>query len=174
MSGISPEGDEVLESEIASLAVGFDLLSDHVIIADTKGIVLYMNPAAEKKTGFSKEEIIGQNGGKIWGHQMGEKFYASLWETILVQKKAFSGEVKNIKKDGTEYWAELRITPVLNDNGDVHFFIAIEPDITERKIEDEKLFESKAALSRYLNEREVRMVELKKQIRTLEEAKENN
>lgn len=160
--------NEILRSEVVVLAPSFDLLSDHVVITNIEGIVLYMNPAAEKKTGFSKEEVIGHEGGKLWGNLMEKKFYETLWDTIAVQKKPFSGDVKNRKKDGTEYWAELRITPVLDDTGEVSFFIGIEPDITERKMESEKLKQNKDALFHYLAGREVRMAELKKQIRSLE------
>ena len=160
------EAHRTLAEEIAPLTPGFDLLSDHVIITDVDGHVLYMNAAAEKKTGYSKEEVIGKNGGKIWGGLMEKEFYTALWESIKTHKQTYVGEVKNRAKDGTEYWAELRITPVLDNDGNIQCFIGIEPDVTARKEADEKLNATKDKLFHFLAEREVRMMELKKQLRS--------
>ena len=49
------------------------------------------------------------------------------------QKNPFVGEVKNKRKDGTDYWQEIHISPILAENGEVIFFIGIEPNITDRK-----------------------------------------
>lgn len=122
-----------LTGQIQSIKAGFDLLNDHVIITDENGNILYANKAVENSTGFSIEEILGKNPADLWGGQMGTDFYEKMWHTIKIDKKPYVGEVQNKRKDGSLYWQELHISPILNNEGDVIFFIGIEPNISERK-----------------------------------------
>ena len=119
--------------ELEPIKRAFDLLKDHVVITDENGNILYANKAVEEKTGFSIEEAIGKNPADLWGGKMAQDFYEKMWHTIKTEKKPFVGEVRNVKKDGKEYWQELHISPILDASGEVKFFIAIEPDITDRK-----------------------------------------
>jgi len=121
------------QNEIESLKKGFDLLDDHVIITDADGNIVYANKAVEKNTGFSTSEVLGKKPGEIWGGRMPPEFYKRMWHTIKEQKQPFVGEVKNVTKQGKEYWQELHISPVLGKNGDIKFFIGVEPNITDRK-----------------------------------------
>jgi PAS domain S-box-containing protein len=120
-------------SEITPLKKGFDLLADHVVITDENAAILYANKAAEKATGFSAEEMLGKNPGDLWGGNMPDDFYKEMWKTIKEDKKPFVGEVLNKRKDGKEYWQEMHISPMLDEAGNVKFFIAVEPNINDRK-----------------------------------------
>lgn len=135
----SPSPSELKQyiNEVESLTAGFDLLKDHVIITDEHATILYANKAVEENTGFSISEVIGKNPGDVWGGHMEKGFYEGMWHTIKVEKKPFHGEVRNIKKDGSEYWQELLISPILDADGEVQFFIGIEPDITDRKKQEQ-------------------------------------
>ena len=115
------------------LKAAFDNLADHVVITDTQGNVVYANKTVEVATGFSLEEVLGKNPGDLWGGNMPKEFYENMWHTIKEEKKPFVGEVQNKKKDGTLYWQELHISPVLDNQNEVKFFIGIEPNITDRK-----------------------------------------
>lgn len=119
--------------KILPLKAGFDLLGDHVVITDENANILYANKAVERNTGFSANEVIGKNPGDLWGGEMPKEFYEKMWHTIKEEKKPFVGEVKNVRKDGTEYWQELHISPIFDERNEVQFFIGIEPNITERK-----------------------------------------
>jgi PAS domain S-box-containing protein len=119
--------------EVASLKKGFDLLYDHVVITDEHGNILYANQAVERNTGFSPKEIMGKNPGDLWGGNMPPDFYKRMWHTIKVEKKPFVGEVHNVRKDGKEYWQELHISPILDKNQGIKFFIAVEPSIDDQK-----------------------------------------
>ncbi len=124
--------DSVKDLQKFKLAV--DNAYDHIIMTDTEGIVLYANKAAEKITGFSKAEIIGTKAGALWGGLMDKSFYKKLWRTIKINKKSFSGEIRNRRKNGEEYIALSSIAPVLDKNGNVEFFVGIERDITREKM----------------------------------------
>ena len=126
-------GDAERLRQVAVLQQGFDVLNDPVVITDGDGTILYANRAMEQQTGFPAAEAIGKKPGILWGGNMPQEFYAEMWRTIKVEKRTFMGEVKNKRRDGTEYWQELHISPVLDQNGAVRFFIGIEPNITEKK-----------------------------------------
>ncbi len=113
-------------------AVALDDASDHVIITDPEGVILYVNKAAEILTGYSKSEMIG-NRPSLWGKQMPKEFYEKMWRIIKTEKRDFKNEIKNRRKDGTEYDAEVKISPVLGRNNNIDFFVGIERDITKEK-----------------------------------------
>src|SRR3989344_2458357 len=115
----------------------FDALTDHVIITDEDGVILYANRAAEEKTGYSREEMFGKTPGELWGNGMNKEFYRNMWQIIKTEKNEFRGTVLNTRKDGNQYYAELRIYPVHDASGKSVFFIGIEPDITN-VIEEQK------------------------------------
>jgi len=108
---------------IRDLPAGFDAISDHVIITDPDAHIIYANRAAEKNTGYAREEMIGKNPGDLWGGNMPKEFYDKMWQVIKTDKQPFVGEVRNKRKDGTEYWQEVHISPILWDNDDIKFFI---------------------------------------------------
>ncbi|EKD24369.1 MAG: hypothetical protein ACD_81C00037G0006 [uncultured bacterium] len=106
--------------------------SDHIIITDLDGRVIYANKAAENITGYSRAELVG-NRPSLWGKMMSSEFYKDLWETIKTKKKVFVGEITNKRKNGELYVAELRITPLIMDKGLLYGFVGIERDITVQK-----------------------------------------
>ncbi len=124
-------------NDITALKQGFDFVDDHVIITDENANILYANKAMERDTGFSINEVIGRNPADLWGGKMPREFYENMWHKIKEEKKPFIGEVQNIRKDGAEYWQELHISPILDKDGNVRFFIGIESNITERKTRDQ-------------------------------------
>lgn len=113
--------------------------SDHIVITDAEGLIIYANKAVESITGFSRYSCIGKKAGnkELWGGQMTLDFYKKLWKTIKIDKKVFDGEVNNIKKSGQKYVAKISVSPVLNNKGEVMYFVGIERDITREKDVDQ-------------------------------------
>ncbi len=107
--------------------------SDHIIITDAEGTILFANKASEQITGFSSSELIGTKAGALWGKKMPQEFYANMWKVIKDEKKIFYGEINNKRKNGEEYIAAASVSPILDEKGDVHFFVGIERDITREK-----------------------------------------
>ena len=136
--------------EIAPLKRGFDFLDEHVIITDENANILYANRAVEKNTGFPLSEVIGKTPADLWGGNMPKEFYEKMWHTIKTEKKPFVGEVQNKRKDGPAYWQEIHISPVLDKQGSVKFFIGVEPNITDRKKRDQFKEQFISALSHQL------------------------
>lgn len=106
--------------------------SDHIIITDKDGKIMYANKAAEEITGYSRQEMIG-NRPSLWGKQMPDDFYRNMWHTIKEEKRMFTGELTNKRKNGQLYIAESRISPLFDEQGELYGFVGIERDITRQK-----------------------------------------
>jgi PAS domain S-box-containing protein len=118
------------QESLETFRLAVEHASDHIIITDVHGIILFANPAVVHTTGYSPDEIIGKTPA-VWGHQMSEEFNRSMWDTILVKKQIFSGRLTNRRKNGQLYDAESHISPILDDSGSVKYFVGVERDITK-------------------------------------------
>lgn len=125
-----------LAKELEKFKLALDNASDHIIITDPEGIVLYGNAGGERITGYSLSEVVNQKAGKLWHKPMPKEYYEKLWKIIKTNKKTFEGELENKRKNGEIYTAEITISPVLNNQGEIEFFIGIERDITHEKMVD--------------------------------------
>ncbi len=114
--------------EMFKLAV--DQSSNHIIFTDENGIIKFANSSAERMTGYSINEMIGQT-SRLWGGLMGETFYKSLWDTIKIKHQPFVGKIKNRKKNGSYYFSLTRISPLISPEGELLGFVGTEEDITE-------------------------------------------
>ena len=124
---------ENFAEDLEKFKLAVDNASDHIIITDKDGIVLYANQAMEKITGISIKEAIGKKAGSLWGGLMDRKFYEKFWRVILKEKKIFLGEVKNKRKNGKIYYTKVSVSPILDHNKKVTFFVGTERDITQEK-----------------------------------------
>ncbi len=106
--------------------------SDHIIIADKEGKIIYANKAAEKITGYSLDEMVGKTPA-LWGGEMSREFYDHLWRTISKERKPFESEIKNRRKNGEKYTVEAHITPISGEGTEEVFYVGIERDITKEK-----------------------------------------
>ena len=109
-----------------------------VFIADSKGIIEYVNPKINEITGFADEELIGQNPRILGSTEKSKKEYAEIWKTIASGLE-WRGEFRNKKKNGELYWVTASISPVYDNDGILSNYIAIEEDITQRKKDEIEL-----------------------------------
>lgn len=127
----------VQREELNKFKLAVESSFNHIVITDANGGILYANRSAEKMTGFSAEEMMGKTPA-LWGKQMPEDFYGKFWGVIKQEKKPFIGEVTNRRKNGDTYLASISVSPILDKQGEVTFFVGIERDITdERKHQDD-------------------------------------
>ena len=113
-----------------------------VIITDREGTIHWINTEFSRMTGYSREDVVGQNTRVLKAGTHDQSFYADLWRTIL-SGSAWHGEMVNRRKDGSLYTEEQSITPVFNEHQEVAHFIGIKRDITARKRMEGELRESK-------------------------------
>lgn len=127
---------ENLAADLKKFKWALDDASDQVTIMDPEGIVVYANKAVERITGYSPEDTVGKKAGVVWNSPMPTDFYQNLWYTTKDQKRAFVGEIQNRRKNGEIYIAQISLSPVLDEEGRVIFFVGIERDITKEKEAD--------------------------------------
>lgn len=109
--------------------------TNHTVITNSEGIILYANRAAQKTTGFSEQEIIG-NTPRLWGGLMSPEFYRDLWRRKS-SGLPFEGEILNRKKSGEVYYAMAHIAPIFNKQNQVVGFIGTEEDLSDLKNQQE-------------------------------------
>lgn len=126
------------QETLAKLANAVEQAADSIFITDRNGVIEFVNPAFERLTGYSKEEVVGRKGNILRSGQLAEEFYATLWKTILAGRP-FRGEFVNRRKDGTLFYEEKTITPVLNEHGQITHFVSVGRDIGERKRAEETI-----------------------------------
>ncbi|WP_373036117.1 GGDEF domain-containing protein [Sulfurimonas sp.] len=110
------------------------ILDRYVVSAKTKkdSTIIDVSSAFEVSSGYIKEELIGKPMNIIRHESNPKSLYKDMWKTIL-NKKEWSGEIKNRRKNGEEFWLDQNIIPVLNDDGKIDSFFSVGEDITIKK-----------------------------------------
>ncbi len=114
------------------------VISQGVVITDTKRHVISSNASFTSITGYSESEIIGRTCKFLQGPLSNPLTVAEINEA-LNNNSEFDGEILNYRKDGTPFWNELAISPIFNSNGLLTHYIGVTRDITERKYAEEQL-----------------------------------
>ena len=126
------------ELELQRIEQAVEASGHAIFITDPDGTIEYVNPAFEKMTGFAREAVVGETPSVLDSGEMSAEFFDELWDTVL-SGEVWEAEIVNRRKDGKRYTAMQTIAPVI-DNGEIHAFVAVHDDITERK-EREKTLE---------------------------------
>lgn len=111
-------------------------LDASVVITDTRGNIEYVNPFFEENTGYSFEEVKGQNPRILKSGNQSKEVYTQLWDTINAGE-TWTGEFQNKRKDGSLFWEKVTINPVYGDSDEIESFVAVKMDITKEKEEAE-------------------------------------
>jgi two-component system, cell cycle sensor histidine kinase and response regulator CckA len=122
-------GRKRAEEERQRLMTAFEQTAEAILVTDPQGIIQYVNRGFERITGFTREEVIGENPSIIKSGRQNAEFYQELWKTISMGGK-WMGRFINKKKDGTLFTDETSISPVLNEKGKIINYVGVKRDIT--------------------------------------------
>lgn len=121
-----------LEDENRTLRQILTSSSDPILITTKEAKIVYVNPAWEKLTGYSFDEVIGENPRILQSGKTPQRVYKKMWRTLIQCKTFTSDEVINRKKNGTEYQIRASIYPVIR-NDEICYYVELQHDITETK-----------------------------------------
>ena len=125
--------DTYLQNKLFEKENLLKIVDENVLISitDKDGVIIHVSESFSQFTQYKKEELIGET-HKILKHEdTDDSFYKEMWNTISLGK-TFNCEIKNRKKEGELYWANLTITPVFRNNEIVNY-TAVRSDITDKK-----------------------------------------
>ncbi|GAK56110.1 PAS sensor protein [Candidatus Vecturithrix granuli] len=135
-------------AELRKLSQAVEQSANTVVITDVQGNIEYVNPKFAETTGYTVEEVRGQNPRILKSGQQDAEFYQKLWQTIMSGRE-WHGEFHNKRKDRSLYWEQATIAPISDARGKITHFIAVKEDITERKRAEEALRESRQQLESF-------------------------
>lgn len=103
-----------------------------VVITDTEGRIEYVNPKFTQVTGYTQDEVLGENPRILKSGETPSEDYKQLWDTILSGNE-WRGEFHNRRKNGELFWENASISPIKDKDGVITHFLAVKEDITARK-----------------------------------------
>ena len=119
-----------VEKERILLATAVEQAAESIIISDRPGTIQYVNPAFERLSGFTPEEIIGQNFRILKSDKHDEAFYRKMY-AVISRGKIWKGRTTNRMKDGTLLEFEAIISPIHDSSGEIINFVSVNRDITQ-------------------------------------------
>lgn len=105
--------------------------AEGVMVTDTDGKIIDVNPAFEKITGYVKEEVVGKNPSILSSGRHDANFYKMMWKNIKT-KGHWQGEIWNKRKDGQIYQELLTISAIRNNTGDIQYYVGIFNDVSNK------------------------------------------
>jgi diguanylate cyclase (GGDEF)-like protein/PAS domain S-box-containing protein len=126
-----------VEAELQIAAIAFES-QEGMVITDANNVIVKVNQAFTKITGYSSEELVNRKMKLLKSGQHNTEFYAAMWNS-LIHTGAWQGEIWNQLKSGEVHPQFVTITAVKNKHGRVINYVANYTDITERKVIEEKV-----------------------------------
>ncbi|MDA3838588.1 MAG: response regulator [Candidatus Delongbacteria bacterium] len=141
---INSEQESIIEdriSDIKRLGIILEQTEEDIIITDLEGNITYVNPAFERKTGYSSSEVIGKNPRLLKSGKQSDEIYKEMWDTIK-NGKVWRGTVINKNKDGSFIEEDSTISPMRNHDNKNHGYFAVKRDMTEHNKMERQLRQS--------------------------------
>lgn len=121
-----------------------------ISITDAKADILYVNRAFETLTGYSYDGLLGKNESILSSKATPDSIYRQMWNSIR-SKRAWSGTLVNRTHDGDDYIASVTISPVLDQTGEIAFFLGMHRDVTHEHELETQLRQQKARIETVLD-----------------------
>ncbi|WP_295412998.1 bifunctional diguanylate cyclase/phosphodiesterase [uncultured Thiodictyon sp.] len=128
---------ERAESELRIAATAFES-QQGMMITDAQGVILRVNQAFIRLTGYSAEESVGQTPRLIQSGRHSADFYGAMWRGLLATGH-WQGELWNRRKDGEVYAVWVTISAVADDTGRVTHYVGTQTDMTQHKAAEAKI-----------------------------------
>jgi PAS domain S-box-containing protein len=143
------------EERMRLLESAVENTQDGILITEANQIdkpgpeLLYVNQAFTRITGYDLTEVLGRTPRLLQGPKT-DRSQLDKIRTALQEQKPVQVELLNYRKDGSEFWVELNIVPIANENGEFTHWVALQRDITERKEAESEIIASRQQISNIL------------------------
>ena len=136
-----------------------ECMTESVLITDADlnepgPYIISVNPAFEKMTGWTKEEVIGKTPRILQGPGTDHEIFKNLIDK-LHRGETWSGRTINYRKDGSEFYMQWSIVPIRNEAWEIHQYLAVQKDVTH-------LVETEQKLQEAMQDERKRLVEIEK------------
>ncbi|PWU08746.1 MAG: hypothetical protein C5B47_04255 [Verrucomicrobia bacterium] len=155
-----------VEDELARMALVVNRTDNAIVIADSKGRIEWINRAFSTLTGYNNEEVHGLKPGSfLQGPQSDPEIIKKISESL---RKGVSckAEILNYTKTGAQFWLDLEIQPLREPDGQLTGFMAIQTDVTARKLGERELIEAKESAEAAYRARSEFLAVMSHEIRT--------
>ena len=127
-----------VEGRLQLTANVFTHAREGILITDTKGNIVEINDTFSRITGYSREEVLGQNPRMLRSGRQSAEFYVAMWKALL-ENGYWSGEMWNRRKNGEDYAELISISAVHDKDGKIISYLSLFTDITEMKEHQQQL-----------------------------------
>lgn len=140
LTRISRKEEQKLSQALDELAEQKFALDQHAIVSitDMAGTITYANDRFCNISGYSREEIIGQNHRLVNSDDKDDAYWEEMYSTVS-KGNVWSDVVHNKAKDGSHFWVDTTIVPFMGEDNTPRSYISIRTDITKRKLAEDKL-----------------------------------
>lgn len=131
---------EVALAQLRIRSAALAAVPSAIVIADSDGVIEWVNPAFVDTTGFQAEEAIGTDARALRSGIHPEAFYRTIWEHLR-RGETWHGQVYNRRKDGRIFLSDVSYTPVDEGEGEgrSQHIVAVIDDLTERRRQEERI-----------------------------------
>lgn len=122
-----------VEERLRLLSTAVEQSPVSVVITDVEANIQFVNPRFSKVTGYTAEEVIGQNPRILQSKLTSREVYRDMWDT-LTSDGVWHGLLTNQRKNGEVYLEEAHIAPVMDAFGAIRHYVGVKLDITEKNL----------------------------------------
>lgn len=137
---------KLAEQELLILSRAVEQSPVSILITNPDGAIEYANPKALESTGYTLEELKGQNPRLLKSGQTDPGEYQAMWDSIS-KGKSWNTIFHNRRKNGELYWESAVISPITDSDGKIIYYLSVKEDITERRKTDEALLQNENRFS---------------------------
>ncbi|HNH34610.1 MAG TPA: PAS domain S-box protein [Rhodocyclaceae bacterium] len=156
------------QETITQLSLAVEQSPGGIVITTLDGRIEYVNEAFLAATGYSREELFGQNPRILKSGKTPPRVFAELW-AALAAGRTWEGEFTNRRRNGEEYEDHAVIAPIRQADGRVSHYLGIQQDVTERKRRDAELTRHRENLEELVTERTASLAEAYHRLRRNDE-----
>ena len=149
---------------IANPIIGVLSQTALIAVTDVYGDIIYANDFFINISGYTKDELVGHNHRILKSGEHDNAFYKKLWDTVS-SGRVWRGDMRNRSKDGSSFWVDTIIAPVLKSDGSIAHYISVRFLINDKKIAEEELHKKTETLESSIaemKENEVALENVKK------------